>query len=440
MSASEHELGLGKFDLTNVFICSKSCLDPNQYVNVKISNGHTFSICEKDCKKNYYLIGSNVCQTSCESKLYKIEYVDSERTKELKICIPKCNNYWIPNSTDDHGQCVPECPADDYVDGQKCVSKPSGKFYVKQDGRRYVVESCDRKVYPYEYNNQCFKKCPDDARYVKGNECQTACQGGYFYAEGGNLTCTDACNRYFVGNENDLMSECVDECPSKYSYRRGSECVVSCEYRIDGAIECLAEKDLCQGSSCVTKCPESHPYEIDLGNGSHLCVQNCSAHVPAMYSDGYKCVSLCSENQYVEDNQTCSSTCESGYFVKKLSTETDLSAQNRFCVDKCEWFIIPLFNASNNISECTLNCPSAMRLFGRYCLKTCQNEWYLSEDETTCSETCSTGYYEERLNGKVCLGNGTCKPGQYQSTGDYILCKDTCSEYVYGDKCQSSCE
>lgn len=102
---------------------------------------------------------------------------------------------------------------------------------------------------------------------------------------GNSLICVDECQKYYVENEDDSMSKCVDKCPPKYNYISGNKCVNNCEYRIDGTTECLTGENLCQGDDCVTKCPASHPYEINFGNGSSVCVLNCAAHVPAMYAD-----------------------------------------------------------------------------------------------------------------------------------------------------------
>lgn len=97
--------------------------------------------------------------------------------------------------------------------------------------------------------------------------------------------------------------------------------------------------------------------------------------------------------------------------MRKLPAENNSEAQTLFCVDRCDLFIIPSFNASNNISECSLSCPDSKSLFGRYCLATCSSDQYLSETETVCLLNCSTGFYEERPNGKVCFSKKECNPG-----------------------------
>ena len=81
------------------------------------------------------------------------------------------------------------------------------------------------------------------------------------------------------------LSKCVDTCPFGYDYVFGKVCMKSCGYRIDGKAECLSKEDSCSSNNCSAKCQSSHLYEIDLGNNSYLCVENCSAHTPAMYLD-----------------------------------------------------------------------------------------------------------------------------------------------------------
>ena len=165
--------------------CSKESLEMDLCISCNNEGGfyptyyNSFNDEFKNCYNNFtgYYLENNIfyhCFMFCES-CSKGGDLDDHNCDE---CI---SNYIFLNETDKKGNCYKKCDNYYYFDksneyictiGKECP--PSRRLLIKEK-RKCIDECYNDDTYKYEYNNKCYKKCPDNkiCKYKIGEDILT---------------------------------------------------------------------------------------------------------------------------------------------------------------------------------------------------------------------------------------------------------------------------
>ena len=182
-----------------------SCSDICFQENIKIDKIN--KECLKSCSINgYYYECNNICYNSCPSDAYPIYGYINKDDKEVTICydiIPE--GYYLDSTDKTYKKCYETCKfcygqgtkdknnckecisdfifLDESLYPTNCYKKCSYYYYFDESNNFYCTENeiCPTKfnkiirlkkkcidncqkddIYKYEYDNECFKKCPDE--------------------------------------------------------------------------------------------------------------------------------------------------------------------------------------------------------------------------------------------------------------------------------------
>ena len=278
------------------------------------------------------------------------------------------------------------------------------------------ISSClEDENYLYEYNNICYRECPQGTYLLSGSDykCDIDPEGYYLdsnskYDSPIYKLCYQACkkcNKEGNANEHNCI-ECKDNYEFKTDLLNKTRCYEKCEFYyyfdLDNHHHCTKEKI----------CPEE---QNKLINEENICVDKCSNNNLYQYEYNNNCYKACPKGT-VSDNYICLNTSD---------TENNIDKR---CFETCkECFEL----GDENDNKC-LECISG------YSFKT--NKYNISN----CYEICENYYYFDSLNNHFCTENRTC-PKEYKY---FILENNQCVEdcindtryiYEYNNICYEEC-
>ena len=337
--------------------------------------------------------------------------------------------------------CVVECPENDFVNGSTCLKSCNGWFigdnricqvdcpphwYIKEkavrngdtyDIERHCVKFCD--PVSVHFNRTCLPECPQEARYLDGNECVKKCP--------------DEKRIFSQLSPEDKYLSCKNVCHSNV-YEKGV-CVQYCK-----------TVGFVFNNTCVKVCPdEANLLKVEGGN--RICTRQCDK---GTVNRNGSCVEYCPESEFVY-NGSCVSKCpqnaplmqESSYVENCISCKT-----NNYCVNLCPTSMLL------HHQKCVTHCPDGLFVYNRSCVSKCPDKEPIAVRRSSvyskyfnCETTC------ENTDTCLCpiqrpyLYNGTCHvvcPPSSNVTRQYTYsqgCVDTCNsnEFVHDRKCVSSC-
>ena len=246
---------------------------------------------------------------------------------------------------------------------------------------RQCVNDCNETDNKLEYNNKCYKNCPDDTvESENGLSCiqNSDFCNGYYNVE--KTQCFEIIpNGYFISNETEkIIDKCYEKCKKcegkgtddnnncisckgQYSLKEGN-CIEECQngFYIDNSLnkKCNCEKNYkCQecpeedieGDLCIS-CKEGY-YQI-LGEKINNLYVNCYEECPSNYSkiiDKNKCIDKCSKSTDYpyEYNNICYKECPKGSpngdnicieieEINTVNTQISLSSETTDFIDKTQ--------------------------------------------------------------------------------------------------------
>jgi len=356
---------------------------------------------------NYYLDGNILrrCHNNCKSCYSK---QINETHMNCKICQ---NNYYI---TEDTNSCYDKVIDNYYLDGnilRRCYEKCKS-CYSKQINEIHMnCKSCFNNYYITEDTNSCYDSVKDNY-YLDGNilrrcydkckscyskqinetymNCKT-CQNDYYITED-TYSCYDKVIDNYYLDEN-ILRRCNENCKSCYS-KQINETHMNCK-------TCLNNYYITEDTnSCYDNIVDN--YYLD-GNILRRCHNNCKSCYSKQINETHMNCKTCQNDYYItEDTNSCYGNVIDNYYL-------DGNILRR-CYENCKSCY------SKQINETHMNC------------KTCQNDYYMTEDTYSCYDKIIDNYY---LDGNILR---RCHPRCSKCTGAYTEDNMNCLECLDDEK------
>ena len=480
--------------------CYETCPESDPYV---LKRGKK-NICTYKCPKLRY---EKQCLNKCpksdmievNNECINVNCSQIGKFADRKLCVDKCGNVHFKN------RCYKTCPQNvNYVYNGTCLkSCPiNAPISYKQFYGYYSFNACSTECPTDEFifDNHCVSKCPPAKRLPLNGTC-TACSDVGKYDDGSK--CVDFCPYLHYksqclercpGVSMVLNGTCVRNCPldapiesfiiNNYNYENQLHCVKICQkgfYQIDNKCSRLCDDKLHYfNGTCVEICPKIAPYMSMMKECLHQCKQTqfsldftCFDKCPDGYL-GYKqqCIHKCpSDSPYIYDNlcvkdcknlrqgMNCFDKCPKGTLhldktCVRICPSMKPYAYKGKCVRNCPQYAIQKscydqcpsgLNGYKN--KCILNCPMEARYsYNWECLTTCPNKTSVIFN-FKCLDTCPIGKfkYERRCLYKCPTShpyvfNNECVHTCYGYL-DGKLCRMKCpkGKFLYKSKCISKC-
>ena len=440
-------------------ICATECKGDNKYYGQD-------KICKSQCD-NYtnYIINDedNSCVSHCDlTSPYKFKtYIDGRYHCALQ-CGQDDPKYTTPDYT-----CYASCPAPyNYEWNNECLPKcPDNLFsnYIEKtendnsgdnDDKYNCADKCQTRPYYYRTDLKCIAQCNSNDYVIEGtNECSPFC---------GNI---NSVNYYYYISKDETKRQCVLNCPEEKPFlREDNQCHESCN---TNSYNYYAEDKICRSScpkgykaiiegdgqnlfECVKNCDSEHYEDINK-----YCIKNCtksysgnnyynsiekvclpSCDNTLYYTEGYECVSSCSEGKFIDD-RTCRDICpdEKRYFVP-IYTHGEVNMQPNVCLYKCP----------ENYTFIKIETKDSKQFYN--CIGSC--DYYINRtDSSECVDSCtdSNKYYElDKYGRKSCLSKCPDDAPYYVSKDDEgndinanIVCLKNCPENTYKEVNSNEC-
>jgi len=350
---------------------------------------NNISECFDEIPENYYLdIYKKVYKKCFETCKYC--YGDGDETNNnCKECI---TDYTFLNENNFETNCFIRCDYYYYFDENNKYNC-THEFLCPEEYNKLVsnknkcINYCKKDdTYQYEYNNICYKECPNNTYLLEDNNdnlCYNHSIDGYYLDTRSQKykKCYETCKKCDVGG-NKTNNNCL-ECKSNLSLYKNimniSNCYPTCEnnYYFDESNnfhcnetfpkeynETLIEKNKCNNDS---KNDDAYKYLYN-----NTCYKKCPNDTYILEDDNFTCYDKTPEHYYLDlDNKifkkcynTCA-TCDKGGNGTNHNCQECKNGYDKYenpmnisnCYPKCEYYYY--FDSSNNFS-CTSDykCPN----------------------------------------------------------------------------------
>ena len=440
-------------------ICATECKEDKKYYGQD-------KICKSQCD-NYtnYIINDedNSCVSHCDlTSPYKFKTYRDGRYHCALQCGEDDPKYTTPDYT-----CYERCPAPyNYEWNNECLLKCPDNLFSNFIESTVIDNTGDNED---KYN--CADKCQTRPFYYRTDlKCIAQCNSGDYVIEGTN-ECTPFCgnissiNYHYYISIDETKRQCVLNCPEEKPHlREDNQCYESCN---TNSYNYYAEDKVCRSScpkeyktiiegddqnlfECVKNCDSNHYEDINKyciesctnsysGNQYYnptekICLPSCNKTL--YYTEGYECVSSCSEGKFIDD-KTCRDICpdEKRYFVP-IYTHGEVNVQPNICLHKCP----------ENYTFIKIETKDSQQFYN--CIGSC--DFYINRtDSSECVESCtdSNKFYELDIYGrKSCLSKCPDDAPYYISKDDgdndineNILCLKNCPENTYKEVNSNEC-
>ena len=319
--------------INNIYIpCYSTCKTCNNYGN---SNNHGCT----SCIVNYILYETN--------------------------CYNICEYYYYFNSLNEY-----KC-----TDNNKCPNNYS-KLVKK---RSQCIDNClNDNIYKYEYNNECFDKCPNNTYYYNGEfYCYDNIPDGFYCNDSLHKTldkchenCKSCSGSPLINNNNCLpcketgniylnLGNCIDNCTNGYYINKNSVKICKCIYnkKCYYCTEKSNELNLC------IKCNKDEGYyqksDDDFTSDGYIdCYKEPEGYYlnNEIYEKCYKTCKLCNSLGNEDDNK-CTECFDEYIFINDFENIYN-------CYNICSYNYY-YDKENNNKYQCTLedNCPEKYNKF-----------------------------------------------------------------------------
>ena len=293
------------------------------------------NICIDTVPENYYLDNNDNIYKECYNTCKKCSQSGNETNNNCDECI---NNYVLINdSYVPFNNCYPKCEyyyyfneSNEYTctQSESCISNYKNIIIE----RKKCIDECKKDdEYIYEYNNTCFKECPDETKnYEEEKLCLDQCYNYQFeYMNICYNECPDTTHRifrnrnicvdiipenYYLDNNDNIYKECYNTC--KKCSQAGNETNNNCDECINNYIflnessvplkNCYQEcNDLYYFNEdnyyiCTKSCPSEYNKRIIAKN---KCIDNCKNDDKYIYEYNNICLEECPEDKTVDDEE-----------------------------------------------------------------------------------------------------------------------------------------
>ena len=386
----------------------KECLNECDILQINDTN-----ICVSQCPTDKNKVSGNTCYDECPTSTDSDEgkpFISKEYLNEtfhliVDKCVKECDKSVYPLVSDSTNYCLKECPFDE----------------------------------SYEYNGTCYKDCPKNT-FVDhiGKKCwNDSCHSGLEYYEliGDYKVCKTRCpsNKFTILNQDESQKQCLEKCPEEYNFIGGNNtCLQKCsdqpsigqyfveidrsnEYPIYKCSQSCGENyTIFNTKECSNKCPENtenpeneyyyqspskicylhnctkdadYPFTTVDKDGKKICAKKCHNNQPN-FGDDKICKAGCGENEIIDFDGKCVSSCQNSYYKYADIIDGKLS-----CVNQCQKGKKYLKNYT-----CVDTClPPTNFVEGNECLTQCNSNHFQQKNESTteiqCVEKCEPGQF-----------------------------------------------
>ncbi|EAR96681.1 leishmanolysin family protein (macronuclear) [Tetrahymena thermophila SB210] len=444
--------------------CSQ-CSDANTCTLCDISigyriQGNACTLCVSPCATCSYS-NPNSC-FSCENKMYLVN----------NQCVSSCTNGYYNGPNYNCSQCITGCSQ--CSDRVSCTQCSNNYKLFTQNNTQICISS-----------SSCFSPCSTCIGTFQPTTCASCKQGSYLQAN----SCVSSCDQgYFLDQPNQRCTQCSNGCAKCSNsttcaacinnyFLLQNNCVQTCP---DGTYTDQISKT-CQ--NCPNGCSKCTSYTIcsQCQNGFQFSGQKCTSSqctnpCASCTSDPSHCTT-CIGNLYISPQNTCVSTCPTGYFQNnsnmtctacpigciscsdaKTCIKCDDSNGYRLQGNSCTLCVYPCATCSTSNPNSCLSCENKMYLLNNQCVSSCTNGYYNGPNYTCsqcisgcsqCSDgvsctSCSNNYkLFPQNNVQICISSSSCfSPcstciGTFQPT--------TCSScnqgfYLQANSCVAQCD
>jgi len=316
------------FDELNKYYCNQTC--PDNYKKIIKDKNKCIDKCINDDTYKYEY--NNICYIKCPNETYLLEnneynicfnktldgyYLDKE-SETFKKCYETCNKCDIKGD-EFNNNCI-ECK-DNYtfylnlMNISNCYKKCGYYYYFNESNDFHCTEKYEcpieynklitnkskcindcknDDIYKYEYNNICYKRCPDKTyEIINSND---------------KLCYNETPEGYYLDSKNLIFKKCFDTC--KTCYEEGNELNNNCK-------ECKDNYTFYINLMNIKNCYETCNYYHYFNESNYfLCTENfeCPLEYNKLIKDKNKCIDNCTnDNIYKYDyNNTCYKKCPNG--------------------------------------------------------------------------------------------------------------------------------
>ena len=467
-------------EITFINSCSNDCF----------SNNHKIIVNEKKCTLNcsiddtYKLEYNNICYEKCpndthvsfdnmflcqifhegyylENDIYKKCYsscktCNGEGNDNEHNCINCISNYIFLNETGKEKNCYKKCDYYYYFEingnyicttSNKCEGEHNKT--IKEKGK--CINDCNKDdTYIFEYNNICYKNCPNNTYASTDNNHSCLNDPDNYYLDTNIYKpCYSTCKRC-SGEGNYINNNCIS-CKLDHininESNKQNNCYPSCDYYyyFDNYIyKCTQSNECPEGQSkfinekkkCIDNCTNDDIYKLEYDNkcfqecpnNTHLTIDNnylCQRDIEGYYLDNdniYKhCFELCKKCNIGgnESNHNCEECISNYKFIN------DGGIKNN-CYQICDHYY---FDSSGYHCASNNECPEGQSKYIKnksLCIDNCTNDdTYKFEYNNICYETCPNDTHVTNENNYLCQLN---PEGYYLEGGIYKHCFELCKK------------
>ena len=269
--------------------------------------------------------------------------------------------------------------------------------------------SCSESNYKYEYDNMCYKECPNGI-LANGYLCEDkSCDG----INNNSIECLNKIRQgYYLDQKDGIYKQCFINC--KFCFDQGTEKENNC-------IECLSNftflNDSIYANNCYEKC--DYLYYFDESHEYH-CDKTCPEQYGKLIKEKKKCINDCKNDDIYryEYNNTCYKDCPNNTYksendedykcYNEISESSQLSTEvekTKKCYDTCSKCDSEGNETNHNCIECKNNFTFYNDSFNiSNCYEVCDYFYYFDEsNKFHCAKTCPEQYNKLIFQKKKCI-------------------------------------
>ena len=403
----------------------KSCSEAGDIEDQKCTSCYDGSTlndtnCYKICDYFYYFENKEYqCTQSedCPDNFNKL-IVDE------KECVEKCDNFY---KYEYDNKCYKSCPENTFYNYENtgCIDEISDGYYCN-DTTKKTIEKCDRKCY----------NCTLES--VQNNNLCNSCNNelGYYQKDNDPLNVDNYVNcykditeKYYL--DNNIYKPCFDTC--KTCNGIGNSLNHNCK-------ECESDSTL-NGTNCYKIC-EFYHYFDELND--YYCTENqqCPGEYPKLIVEKNECVESCIDDFKYEFDNKCYKSCPKGTFYNYehtgcIDTIADgyfLNDSNSQTIDKCD-IKCEKCDLNSHKNNLCISCNKAQQ----YYLK--ENDGSNIDDYINCYNQAPEKTFFDEVNQRYSSCYKTCKFCTEVGLAEDHKCTDCFNYYTLnGTNCYKICD
>ena len=387
-------------------ICYSTCPDDTH----PTSDNPNLCVIEPE---GYYLDGDiyKPCFTGCKSCFGEGE-IENHKCNECDL------NYITINEEGKENNCYINCIFYYYFDESdnnqyKCTTTNEcpNTYNKKISQKGKCIDDCSKDdKYKFEYNNECFEKCPNNSYGLSTNIYICLSEPDSYYLDSNNLyqKCYSSCKKCtsFGDDDDHNCLDCLLNYKKINEFGKGNNCYIDCGdnyYYFDneGNYNCI-ESDLCREK------------QMKLIDEKKKCIDNCNNDDTYKLEYDNKCYDECPPNTFINvDNEDICQSNPEGYYL-------DVNIYRK-CYETCKTCNKEGSQSNHNCINCIEDYFPILNSQGGY----------------NCFPKCNFYYFFDSFNNYQCTATEECPKEQNKLIKEKSKCINDCSKddtYIYEDK------